>query len=145
MGFTTGCFWYPEYELGMVVLANRAPIVGVDHTQFVLTLTNRLVEEKLVEKQFELPKSDYLRCVNVWDRWPDHKSTPYQSAWSKHCGTYQFRITGIKFKWWAGFAFGLQGGWPPQITIHEKDGFLCATEGEFIGQLPFQRHINQPL
>jgi hypothetical protein len=39
----------------------------------------------------------------------------------------------------------LKGSWPPQIEIHEKDGFLCITEGDFIGGLPFHRHINQPL
>jgi CubicO group peptidase (beta-lactamase class C family) len=145
VGFTAVCFWYPEYGLGMVVLANKFPVVGVDHTQFVLTLTNRLIEEKLVEKQFELPKPDYLKCVDVWDSWPDHNSTSYKSAWDKYCGTYQFRITGIQFKWWAGLAFRFKGGWPPQITIHEEDDFLCVTEGEFIEHMGLHRHINQPL
>jgi CubicO group peptidase (beta-lactamase class C family) len=145
VGFTAGCFWYPEYGLGMVVLANRYPPVGVDHTQFGLNLTNKLIKAKLVEKQFTLPKPDYLKCVDVWDRWPGHNPTAYKSAWNQYCGTYRFRITGIKFKWWARLFFRFKGGWPPEITIHDKDGFLCATEGEFIGQLPLHRHINQPL
>jgi CubicO group peptidase (beta-lactamase class C family) len=144
VGFVTGCFWYPEYGLGMVVMGNRYPI-NIDETKFGLSLTNKLIKAKLVEKQFTLSKPDYSKCVKVWDKWADHHSTPYKSAWSKYCGTYQFRITGIKFKWWASLFFRYKGGWPPQITIHEKDGFLCATEGEFIGQLLVHRHIHQPL
>jgi len=132
LGFSALMHWYPEYGIGAVALTNRGfnPVLN----ELAFTITDRLIERKVVEKRLQHPWPKCATCVGPWWGWPGHhKPTPYKREWRTYCGTYRFRFSGYKLKWWAKLvlALGLES-WTPRIKVYKKDGFLCLTESKFL-------------
>jgi CubicO group peptidase (beta-lactamase class C family) len=132
LGFSALMHWYPEYGIGAVALTNRGfnPVLG----ELAFTITDILIERKVIEKRFQFPWPQCATCVGPWWGWPGHhEPTPFRPEWRSYCGTYRFRFSGYKLKWWAKLvlALGLES-WTPRIKVREKDGFLCVTESKFL-------------
>jgi len=144
-GFKSFIHWYPEYGIGAVVLTNRLPHPVL--ADLGLTLTDRLIKDKLVEKRFPQPEPDGHGCIGTWWGWPDHKPTPYQRAWRKYCGTHRLRFTEYELEWWANLATLIKGRdeFTPRIKVYERGGFLCVTESEFFNKIGIGRHVDEPL
>jgi CubicO group peptidase (beta-lactamase class C family) len=144
-GFSTFMHWYPEYCIGAVALTNRWPHPVCNELAF--TVTDRLVEDKIVEKRLQHPWLQIPECVGPWWGWPGHHiPTPYKPEWSRYCGTYRFRISGYELKWYAKVVLALGvGSWTPCIKVHESDGFLCVTESRFFQRFNTLRAFNDRL
>jgi len=63
-GFVSFMHWYPEYGIGVVILANKLPCPGV--VDLSLSLTDKLIRGKIVEKRFPQPEPDCSRCIGTW-------------------------------------------------------------------------------
>jgi CubicO group peptidase (beta-lactamase class C family) len=144
-GFCGLMHWYPEYGLGAVALSNRLPNPGV--ADLALTLTDRLIAQKLVPKRFPGYHLETNHCVSAWWGWPDHKPTPYRPEWREYGGTYPLRFGAYELEWWAKLAVLIRGRdeYTPRIQIHQKDGFLCLTESRFFDTIGIPRHVDQRL
>jgi CubicO group peptidase (beta-lactamase class C family) len=129
-GFITTMRWFPEYGIGVLVLTN-----SVDHgnQQWKLaeSVRDKLINGKIVEKRFSFDITP-LKVVSSensesteYQRPNSDDFTPYQSAWRKYTGTYQYIWSGWKFHTYASIALAL-GYLPPefQVKIYEKNGFL---------------------
>jgi CubicO group peptidase (beta-lactamase class C family) len=133
-GFRSVMYWYPEYNIGAVVLTSRY----IDHIPWdlaALTLTDRLIESKFFEKQSNLSHPECNDCPHRWDVWLSHEPTPYKSQWRKYCGDYHFRLSGYEVEWWATLAatLGLMAEDDmPCLKVYEKDDFLCLKLSEFL-------------
>ena len=145
-GFSSFMHWYPEYGIGALALTNKSPFPA--SVELPLTLTDRLIKEKLVEKRFAAPTLECIKCVPKWNKWAEHKPTPYKPEWRKYCGNYNPRFSGYKFKWWARLALALNlDRYTPSIKVYESDGHLCLTESRFFEMLEpvWTRHVRQKL
>jgi len=144
-GFMSLLHWYPEYGIGGVVLTNKMPHPVL--AELGLTLTDRLIKDKLVAKRFPPSEAGAGHCVGTWWGWPDHKPTPYQPAWRRYCGAHRLRFTEYELEWWARLAILIKGRdeFTPRIKVYEKDGFLCVTESEFFDKIGAGRHIDEKL
>lgn len=144
-GFLSFMHWYPEYGLGSVVLTNRLPhpVLG----ELALTLTDKLVKGKIVEKRYPEPTPDPNECVGTWQGWSDHSPTAYKPQWRKYCGTHRLRFTEYKLEWWAHLAVLILGRdkYTPRIRVHRKDGYLCLTESRFFEEVGMPRHVDERL
>lgn len=144
-GFLSGLYWYPEYGIGMVVLANKLP--NPVFTDLCCGLTDRLIKDKLVAKRFPRPEPDYSGCISLWCGWPEHQPTPYKDQWRQYCGKHDLRFSEYTLEWWAHVAVLIVGRdeYTPRIQVHEKDGFLCVTESKFFEQIGGPRSVDEKL
>ena len=144
-GFSGLMHWYPEYGIGTVALSNRLPNPAM--SDLALSLTDRLIKEKLVARCFPSFNPDTNHCVGAWWGWPEHKPAPYRPEWRKYCGLYRLRFSAYELEWWAKLAVLIKGRdeYTPQIKVQQKDGFLCLTESTFFDLFGIGRHIDQRL
>ena len=144
-GFLSLMHWYPEYGIGMVVLTNKVPNPVL--TDLGLTLTDKLIKGKLVEKRFPRPEPDHSGCIGAWWGWPEHKPTPYKRQWRQYCGTHSLKFSEYSLEWWAHVAVLIVGRdeYTPRIQVREKDGFLCLTESKFFAQVSGLRSVDEKL
>ncbi len=144
-GFLSLLHWYPEYGVGMVVLTNRLPHSAL--SDLGLTLTDKLIKDKIVAKRFPRPEPDGAGCIGTWWGWPQHQPTPYKPEWSRYCGTHNLRFNEYKLEWWAHLAVIVRGRdeYTPRITVREKGGFLCVTESKFFQMVNVLRSVNEKL
>lgn len=145
-GFASLIHWYPEYGLGAVVLTNEMPNSAL--ADLGLTLTDRLIKEKIIAKRFPRAESDGSGCVRPWWGWSGHVPTPYDRAWRRYEGTHSLRFSEYSLEWWAHLAVLIVGRdeVTPRIKVHEKDGYLCVTESKFFEQVTGGfRSINERL
>jgi CubicO group peptidase (beta-lactamase class C family) len=144
-GFYNLMHWYPEYGIGGIVLTNKLPHPVL--AELGLTLTDRLIKGRLVEKRSPQPEPDGRGCVNTWRGWSEHKPTPYQPSWRRYCGLHHLRFTEYNLEWWATLATLIKGRdeFTPRIRVYEKGGFLCVTESEFFIKIGMSRHVDEKL
>ncbi len=144
-GFLSLVHWYPEYGVGMVVLINRLPNSVLNDLS--LTLTDKLIKEKIVAKRFPRPAADCTGGIDAWWGWPQHRPTPYKPEWGQYCGTHNLRFNEYQLEWWAHAAVIIHGRdeFTPRITVQEKDGFLCVTESKFFQTVNALRLVNESL
>jgi CubicO group peptidase (beta-lactamase class C family) len=88
VGFVSGMYWLPEYEVGCVSLVNSEDIT---HS---LDIFSDLINENLVQKNesFEIPSGEY----KAWQPPDPNTFTPFKPAWKKYIGTYRYIISGWK-------------------------------------------------
>ena len=68
----------------------------------------------------------------VWKIDPNHSPSPYKPEWKGYCGSYDFRFSEVKLKWWARLGLILRyDKYTPRITVYEKNGYFCVTESRF--------------
>ncbi len=134
-GFTALMHWYPEYGIGAVALTNEMPNSAL--ADLGLTLTDRLIKDKVVMKRFPWKEPDGSRGVRPWWGWSAHAPTPYDRAWRHYEGTHSLRFSEYSLEWWAHLAVLIVGRdeFTPRIKVQEKDGFLCLTESKFFEQV----------
>ena len=144
-GFSSLLHWYPEYGVGIVVLTNKLPHSVL--TDLGLTLTDKLIRGKVIEKRFPRSEPDRHQCVGTWWGWSEHQPTPYKAEWSRYCGTHNLQFNEYKLEWWAHVAVIIRGRdeFTPRITVQEKDGFLCVTESKFFQMVNGLRSVNEKL
>lgn len=144
-GFSSLLHWYPEYGIGAVVLSNKLPHSVL--ADLGLTLTDKLVRGKVIEKRFPRAEPDRRHCIGTWWGWSDHQPTPYKAEWSRYCGTHNLLFNEYKLAWWAHVAVIIRGRdeFTPRITIQEKDGLLCLTESKFFEMVNGLRSVNEKL
>lgn len=144
-GFLSLMHWYPEYGIGMVVLANKLPNPTLPGLSY--TLTDRLVRDKLVRKKFPQPELDFRGGIGPWWGWPAHRPTAYDPRWQRYCGTQSLKFSEYSLEWWAHVAVLVAGRdeCTPRIRVHEKDGFLCVTESKFFEQYTGFRSVDERL
>lgn len=144
-GFASFVIWYPEYGVGTVALMNRLPMSVTG--ELALSLTDRLVKGRIVEKRFPQPHPTCDDCLTPWRRWPNHQPTPYRPQWKPYCGTHHLRFTGYRLQWWAELAVLILGRdeYTPRIKVRKEDGFLCVTESRFFEQVGLRRHVSERL
>jgi len=144
-GFTSLTHWYPEYGIGTVVLTNEMPNSAL--ADLGLTLTDRLIKEKVVTKRFPWREPDGSHCVGPWWGWSGHVPTPYDRAWRRYEGTHSLRFSEYSLEWWAHLAVLIVGRdeYTPRIKVREKDGFLCVTESKFFEQVSGFRSVDEKL
>ena len=144
-GFLSILHWYPDYGIGMVVLTNKLPNPVL--TDLGLTLTDKLIKGKLVQKRFPQPEPDHSACLGAWWGWPEHQPTPYHPQWQRYCGTHSLKFNEYALEWWAHVAVLIAGRdeCTPRIRIHERDGFLCVTESKFFEQISGFRSVDERL
>jgi len=142
-GFLSLLHWYPEYGIGMVVLTNSLPNPVL--TELGLTLTDKLIKDKLASKRFPRPQPDCTGCLGTWWGWPEHQPTPYKSGWRQYCGTHDLRFSEYSLEWWAHVAVLIVGRdeYTPRIQVHEHNGFLCVTESKFFEQIGGFRSVDE--
>jgi hypothetical protein len=147
-GFGINSFfhWYPEYGIGIVCLSNEGSNGAFG--RLALGLTDDLIGEGIIEKQYPQPPREAANCLPLWTAWPEHRPTPYRKDWGKFSGVYPLRFD-YKLRWWAHLAAVILGKdeWTPRIRVHEKDGFLCISESTFFTKLSglWPRHVDEPL
>ncbi|MCU0913806.1 MAG: beta-lactamase family protein [Planctomycetes bacterium] len=144
-GFLSLMHWYPEYGLGAVVLTNKLPNPVL--TELGLTLTDKLVQGRLVEKRFPRPLPDGRSGLGAWWGWSGHQPTPYDRRWRPYCGTHNLRFSEYSLEWWAHVLVILRGReeFTPRIQVREHDGFLCVTESKFFEQVASFRSVDEKL
>jgi CubicO group peptidase (beta-lactamase class C family) len=144
-GFESLLHWYPEYGVGIVVLTNKLPhpVLG----DLGLTLTDRLIKGKLIEKRFAPSEPDPHGGIGTWWGWSGHRPGPYLQQWRRYCGTHNLRFNEYKLEWWARLAVLIyaRDEYTPRITVREKDGFLCLTESKFFNMVNGLRSVDQVL
>ncbi len=129
-GFCSFVHWYPEYAIGALALTNK--LSSPASVRLPLTLTDKLIKGRIVEKRFPAPALERTQCVPRWGEWSGHEPSPYAPEWRQYCGKYQLRFAGYKLKWWAGLALALDlEKYTPRIKVYEDDGYLCLTESRF--------------
>ena len=144
-GFLSLVHWYPECGIGMVVLTNRLPDPVLP--DLGMTLTDRLIRDKLVSRRLPRPEPDCSGCIGVWSGWSEHRATPYADRWLPYCGTHNLRFSEYALEWWAHVAILVAGRdeYTPRISLREKDGFLCVTESKFFEQPGGCRAVDEGL
>jgi CubicO group peptidase (beta-lactamase class C family) len=126
-GFNSMMWWYPEYGFGMVLLMNQDSM-----TIPAGTICDRLFAEKLVVKKQTIPFPSCEGLPGAWKADPNHNPSTYMPEWKKYCGSYDFRFSGVKLKWWARLGLILRyDKYTPRITVYEKNGYFCVTESRF--------------
>lgn len=144
-GFSGLLHWYPEFGVGAIALSNRLPNPGMSNLG--LSLTDQLIQQKLVGRRFPPLNPGTNQLVGAWWGWPDHQPTPYRAEWRKYCGQYRLKFTAYELEWWAKLAVLIKGRdeLTPRITLQAKDGFLCLTESAFFDLIDLGRHKEQRL
>lgn len=128
-GYQTLYEYYPEYEIGAVVLTSRVPHSVLSD----LIIGRRLIEKGVFEDRFPAPSWDVEQCTPKWTGWAEHTPTAYKPEWKKYCGKYNCRFGGYKIKWWAKLALTLQlDQYTPRIKVFKKNGYLCLTESKLM-------------
>jgi CubicO group peptidase (beta-lactamase class C family) len=144
-GFLSLLCWYPECGVGTVVLTNKLPHPALG--DLGLTLTDKLIKGKVIEKRFPWRAPDRHQCVGPWWGRPDHRPTPYKPEWRQYCGTHNLQFNEYKLEWWVHVAVLIRGRdeFMPRITVREKEGFLCVTESKFFQMVNVLRSVDQKL
>lgn len=142
-GFSSYMLWFPEYGMGTVVVTNR--VFHPFTSKLATTVLDRLIKDRIISKRFTLPEPSTEDLPGVWKRTSEHNSSLYRPQWRKYCGTYRFRFSGYKLKWWARLALALDlEQYTPRIKVYQKDGYLCLTESRFLGNF-WDRQVAQKL
>ncbi len=144
-GFASLMHWYPEYGIGTVVLTNEMPNSAL--ADLGLTLTDKLIKDKVIAKRFPWKEPDVSHRVGPWWGWSGHVPTPYDRAWRRYEGTHSLRFSEYSLEWWAHLAVLIVGRdeFTPRIKVREKDGFLCVTESKFFEQVSGFRSVDEKL
>lgn len=130
-GFSSIIYWYPEYGIGGVALANRHP--APDLEAFALRLPQRLITEQIVQARHSRRWPEDRHLPGAFDGSAGyHVPSPFRSEWQARCRTYRLRMTGYDFRWYARWVLGMGiGAFTPAIKVQRCDGHLCLTESKF--------------
>jgi len=117
VGFESTMYWLPEYGIGAVYLYNSE---NLNHT---FSISDDLINGHLVQKNesFEIPSAEH----QAWQPLDPNTFTPFQPAWKKYIGTYEY----IKSAWKLStpvrivLALGITTSYT-HLKVYEKDGYL---------------------
>lgn len=125
LGFISGLSWYPEYDMGVLVLYNSDYPLGLPDI-FLKLINNKLIEKRQAFGSLSGINTsgppDLLRPYRPLD--PD-TFTRFKPAWRKYTGTYNYSLRGWKLGTAAKllFALGVTTGYT-HLKVYEKDGYL---------------------
>jgi len=164
-GFGATIKWYPEYKIGVVVLANK------DYTNSIYITASRIADDYMKQNKIIIdsasinfnPDEHYRKLENHKSDLSQYKcrgDSIFKSYWGKYIGTYSPIFKGgFEFKWYAKVArfFGFT---KQKFVVYKKDdclylknggdekliepGLFINSEGEsldFRGELPRYRNI----
>jgi len=134
-GFSSIVYWYPEYGIGGVALANRHPTPELE--EFALRLPQELVEHQVATARGSHQWPEGRHLAGEFDGSTGHHlPSPFRPEWKTHCRTYRLRMTGYDFKWYARLVMGIGiGSFTPAIKVQRIDGGLCLTESAFFDRV----------
>lgn len=137
-GFSSILYWYPEYGIGGVALANRHPAPELE--AFALRLPQRFIAEQIAQARNSYRWPEDRRLPGALEESAGyHLPSPFRSEWEAHCGTYRLRMTGYDFKWYARWVMGMGiGSVTPAIKVQRREGYLCLTESKFFDRVYYR-------
>lgn len=124
-GYSATFLWYPEYNLGAILLSNSQSTTFNFCENVMNTYIKSMNKEKAIDITNELNKYNgnyFLHAdeINTIKRQFCSNDTLYRKEWGKYIGTYDMTINGLEFAWYARLAFSF-GFYPQKVTI-EKEG-----------------------
>ena len=132
-GFGSTMKWYPEYNIGCVILSNRL------YESRVYETASRILDEYIREQHLTKDTLTLFDPVAYWKHLTEAKKTTehpatapgrcpgdsvYKSEWGKYTGTHLLGFSGgFEFAWYAKIARWV-GFKAPKVKVFEKDGGL---------------------
>lgn len=139
-GFGASMIWFPEYNIGCVVLANKAvdcySLASSLISQYLqLTNPDRIKDTKRTEGFYPLVNKEMpvISGTNFC-----RGDSDYKEAWDVYTGDYELLYGGMEYKWYARLAFSL-GYRPNKIKVVRKENELWLT-GNF-GESKLYEHL----
>lgn len=144
-GSSSLIYWYPEWGIGGIALANRHPLASLD--EFALRLPIRLVRQGVIARRHPGSWAPGPHCVSYErDAASSRLPTPERAGWGAYRGTYRLKLAGYEFRWYARLAMGLGvSAVTPAITVHAKGGGLFISESRFMQHFFGARLLEAPL
>lgn len=124
-GYSSAMLWYPEYNVGAVMLCN-SNCAAFDVSRAIL---NMYVENTSPAKDFSVTEifdtynGEYFshsNQINAIERQYCSNDTLFIEDWRKYTGTYALVYEGLELKWYAKLA--TLAGYHPQKVFIEKEG-----------------------
>ena len=123
-GYSASFLWYPEYNIGAVMLCNKQCIT-FDFCENILKnyiKSMNLVKDNSIKSDFNNINGKYFiesDEINDIKKQFCSNDTLYKADWGKYVGTYAMIFNGMDFKWYAKLAFSF-GLYPQKITIGKE-------------------------
>ena len=135
-GYSSTLLWFPEYNLGSVILCNK-PCNTFDLCLSIMKdyIHNLdILKDEKISALFNGLNNSYFENKSEIDRYKSFKckcDTNFKSEWKKYAGKYYVEVKGMELKWWAKIARSFGLGFP-KIKI-AKEGNLLKCYG-FTGE-----------
>lgn len=133
-GYSATLLWFPEYNLGSVILcnssANTFEFCFSSMKDYIQAL--KLSKDSLVADQFHKLNSDYFKNKTLMDRpipFTCNCDSSFKSDWGKYTGKYIIVTAGMDLKWYANAAHFLGFGY--QKIVIFREGQLLKYKGSF--------------
>lgn len=133
-GYSATLLWFPEYNLGSVILCNN-PVNTFDFCfsrleEYINTI--KTSKNSLTTDKFDTLNSEYFNNKSLKD-----KPIPFtcscdpslKSDWNKYVGKYKIITEGVELKWFADAAYFLGFGYQKLFIF--KEGQLLKFKGSF--------------
>jgi CubicO group peptidase (beta-lactamase class C family) len=123
-GYSATFLWYPEYNIGAVMLCNKQ-CSTFDFCENILKNNLKslnLVKDNSINNDFNTINGKYFAesgKINDIKKQFCSNDTLYKADWKKYIGTYAMIFNGLDFKWYAKLAFTL-GFYPQKVTMVEE-------------------------
>ncbi|TRZ64237.1 class A beta-lactamase-related serine hydrolase [bacterium] len=120
-GYSASFLWYPEYNIGAVMLCNKQ-CTTFGFCENILKnyfKSMNLVKDNSVTSDFNNLNGKYFtesNEINDIKKQFCSNDTLYKANWKKYVGTYAMILNGLDFKWYAKLAFAF-GFYTQKVTI----------------------------
>jgi len=124
-GYSATFLWYPEYNIGAILLCNNQSTTF----SFCGNVLNTYIKSMNMDKADDITNELNTRNgnyfiqadeINAIKRQFCSNDTLYREDWRKYVGRYAMTFNGLEFRWYARLAFFL--GFYPQKVIIEREG-----------------------
>jgi hypothetical protein len=120
-GYSASMLWYPEFNLGTVILCNSQcnTFSFCENTLKKYIQNLDLVKDTSVTTGLDKINGNNFRKpseINGIKKQSCSTDTLYKAGWEKYTGTYAMLFNGLDFKWYANLAFAF-GFYPQKINI----------------------------
>jgi len=128
-GYSATLLWFPEYNLGSVILCNK-PCSTFDICLSVMkeyVNTMGLKKDAGVTALFDDLNGNYFKNKAVIDRVKEFTfpcDTIFRSEWGRYIGTYIMETKGMELKWWARLGHFLGLGYDKIKLTREGDALI---------------------
>lgn len=127
-GYSSTILWFPEYNIGTVLLCNRQTNtfnICEEILKDYVGSYNPLKDTEVSKDLIAANKNYFDNKDNIMDREMKFCSNDilYKESWEKYIGIYSMTFKGLDFKWYANLAF-LFGYKPQKVEIRKEGNVL---------------------